>query len=63
MCVVATVAYRGEMMTTLKLRKNCAGRCLIQSLLESFSTVQPKTAQSKGSFSLRWGPFQPLDPN
>ena len=23
MCVVATVAYRVEMMTTLKIRKNC----------------------------------------
>ena len=66
MCVVATVAYRVEMMTTLKIRKNCfspAGRCLIQPLLESFNTFQAKTAQSKGSSSPRWGPFQLLGPN
>ena len=40
MCVVAAVAYRVEMMTTLKIRKNCAGPCLIQLLLESFNTVK-----------------------
>ena len=63
MCVVAAVAYRVEMMTTLKIRKNCAGPCLIQLLLESFNTVEAKKAQSKGSSSLGWGPFQPLGPN
>ena len=63
MCVVATVAYRVEMMTTLKIRKNCAGPCLIQLLLESFNTFQVKIAQSKGYSSPRWGPFQPLGPN
>ena len=71
MCVVATVAYRVEMMTTLKIRIvsasnyqfSPAGRCLIQPLLESLNTVQAKTAQSKGSSSPRWGPFQLLGPN
>ena len=64
MCVVATVAYRVEMMTTLKIRKICfSPKVPIQPLLKSFNTFQAKTAQSKGSSSLRWGSFQPLGPN
>ena len=72
MCVVATVAYRVEMMTTLKIRKNCFSLKVPiqpcrpmsdQALLKSFNTFQAKIAQSKGYSSPSWGPFQPLGPN